>query len=98
VIPSLGEDADVLHKIAQHRPDVVILDYQLPGMTGVEIAHQIRQETMSELRIVAMTAASRAEQVCAQMQADSCLAKPFSVDELLLAVQQAAHQGHHLGS
>jgi CheY-like chemotaxis protein len=46
VIPSTGEDKDAVHKIEQHRPEVVILDYQLPGMTGVEIARHIRQHEM----------------------------------------------------
>lgn len=94
VIQSTGEDADAVDKIEQYRPVVAILDYQLPGMTGVEIAHRVRQQELQDIRIVAMTAAHRAERVCAEMQADACLAKPFNVEDLLAAVDRSYHQGH----
>lgn len=41
-----------------------------------------------------MTAADRAQRVCAEMQADSCLSKPFGIDDLIAAVQQPSHYGH----
>lgn len=37
-----GEDALCL--VAQHRPDVLVLDLNLPGMSGVEVARQLRAE------------------------------------------------------
>jgi CheY-like chemotaxis protein len=97
VVQSLGEDEDTLQKIEQHRPDIAILDYQLPGMTGVEIAQRLRGEHIQDIQIVAMTAAYRAERICAEMRADACLAKPFSIEDLLAAVERASHRGHDTG-
>jgi DNA-binding NarL/FixJ family response regulator len=37
-----GEDA--IHKIKEHRPDVVLLDITMPTMNGLEAAHIIKQE------------------------------------------------------
>lgn len=37
------EDNDAVHNIDRHRPGVVILDYELPGMTGVEMAFPEQQ-------------------------------------------------------
>lgn len=42
VIPSRGENADALHKIEQHHPEIAVLDYHVPGMSGVEIAQRAR--------------------------------------------------------
>lgn len=84
IITSPGDDRDAMMKIEAVHPDVALIDYQLPGMTGVEIAQAIRaRPELADIRIVGMTAAHRAHRVCTEMHADACLPKPFDIEDLL---------------
>jgi CheY-like chemotaxis protein len=92
---SYGDGRDALQKIEHRRPDVVLLDYQLPGMDGVQIAREIRgRGDLTDVKIVGMTAAGRMRRVCEEMQADGCLGKPFDLDDLIAVVAQEEHRGH----
>lgn len=96
VVACPGGDRDGIHVVEQTRPEVVILDYQLPGMDGIEIARELhRRDDFKDLKIVAMTAAGRLSSVCYQMDADACLAKPFELDELIAAVERFEHHAGH---
>jgi len=55
IVTSLGQAAIELAR--QHRPDLILLDIQLPDITGMEVAHQLKagEETRS-IPIIAVTA------------------------------------------
>lgn len=83
-----GDDgAQALTLTRQHRPDLIILDLNLPGMDGLEITARIRAE--SDVYILMLTA--RAEEVDRvaglRIGADDYLTKPFSPRELVARVQ-----------
>lgn len=87
--------AATLAELRKHRPDVVLLDYQMPEMDGVAIARRIRSDPeFAQLPIIAMTAAGRAAWVCQQMHADGCLGKPFDIADLIDVLDQPVHQAH----
>jgi two-component system, OmpR family, phosphate regulon response regulator PhoB len=87
-----GADREALLLVEQAHPEVVILDYQLPGMSGVEIAHELHhRDGLRDVKIIGMTAGGRARWVCDEMEADACLAKPFDLVDLLTAVETVAH-------
>jgi DNA-binding response OmpR family regulator len=78
--------------IRQHRPAVVILDWQMPVYTGLELSDVIKGDPQLESMTVIMltgrtTAADR--EAGAQAGADLYLTKPFSPAELLGVVQRA---------
>jgi CheY-like chemotaxis protein len=86
---------DTLAAIERERPDVILLDYQMPGMDGVSIAQSVKSnEETRDIPIVAMTAAGRAPIVCGQMDADGCLGKPFDIDHLVEVVDKMVHSTH----
>lgn len=86
---------ETLTEIKRQRPDVVLLDYQMPGMDGVSIAQTIRSnDDTKNIPIVAMTAAGRAPFVCHEMEADGCLGKPFDIDHLVEVVDNMVHSTH----
>ena len=71
-------------------PDLVVLDWMLPGRSGVELAKRWRgQQRTRELPIVMLTArASEADTVAGlDVGADDYLTKPFSVNELLARIR-----------
>lgn len=86
---------DTVNEVRARKPDVVLLDYQMPGMDGIQIAQKIRQDPdTSNIPIVAMTAAGRAAYVCTEMDANGCLGKPFDIDDLVSVVQRLVHSTH----
>jgi DNA-binding response OmpR family regulator len=79
-----GEDA--LRLIAEHEPDLVVLDLMLPGMDGLEVCRRLRQN--SAVPVVMLTALGEEENRIAGLQlgADDYVTKPFSPRELALRV------------
>ena len=69
--------------------DLVILDYQMPGMTGDELAAKVRTLAPHQ-RILMITAygESLAQGGERQVVADSVMSKPFDVEEFRVAVHQ----------
>jgi CheY-like chemotaxis protein len=87
--------ADTLEAVRTHRPDIILLDYQMPGMDGVRIARELRGDPeTTDIPIIAMTAAGRAPMVCQEMDANGCLGKPFDIDELVEVVDSYVHTTH----
>ena len=66
-----------------HRPDLVVLDWMLPGMDGLEVCHRLR--TGGEIPILMLTAKDTIQDRVQGLDAgaDDYLVKPFNLDELL---------------
>lgn len=82
------QDGDkALQELTKFNPDLVVLDLMLPGMSGLEICKQIRQE--SNLPIIMLTA--KAEEIDKllglELGADDYITKPFSLRELLARIK-----------
>ena len=71
-------------------PDLVVLDWMLPGQSGIELARRWRSEARTrELPIVMLTARSSEADTVAGLDAgaDDYVAKPFSTTELLARIR-----------
>ena len=71
-------------------PDLVVLDWMLPGQSGIELARRWRSEARTrELPIVMLTARSGEADTVAGLDAgaDDYVAKPFSTTELLARIR-----------
>ncbi len=77
--------------------DAVLLDIKLPDMDGIEVLETIRKES-PETCVIIMTGYSTVENAVEAMKlgAFDYLAKPFSDDELILAVERAVEKKHLL--
>jgi two-component system, OmpR family, phosphate regulon response regulator PhoB len=83
-----GEDA--LYLINEEKPDLVLLDWMLPGISGIEVCRLIRAKPEArDIPIIMLTARSEeAERVRGLATgADDYLVKPFSVPELLARIK-----------
>ena len=81
---SNGDRADALLK--QTTPDLVLLDWVLPGLSGIELCRRLRRApTTKTLPVIMLTARSdEMDKVLGlEMGADDYVTKPFSVNELL---------------
>jgi two-component system phosphate regulon response regulator PhoB len=83
-----GDDADTW--LREKLPDLVVLDWMLPGLSGIELCRRLRarQETKS-LPIIMLTARGEESERVRGLAtgADDYVVKPFSVPELLARVR-----------
>jgi len=89
VTAARGDDA--LRLVQEKRPHLVLLDVEMPGLDGVEVARRIRaDEALAGTFIVLLTSLSEASEVAAGMAAgaDAYLTKPFSPQDLQTQVGQ----------
>ena len=80
------------------RPNVVLLDYRLPGLDGVETTAALRA-TCPESAVVVLTAAAEQEEIQALYDAGAvaCLMKDRGLDEIVGAIREAAGRGAPIG-
>ena len=82
-----GEDGVALAQ--QHKPDLILMDYQLPGIDGIETFRCIRSEvSTAHIPIVAVTASAMPEEAKKMMDAgfDGFQTKPLNVKQFMQAV------------
>ena len=78
-----------MERVAQWRPDVILLDLSLPDMDGVEVCRQLRAWTQTPI-IVLSVRSREADKVAALEQgADDYLTKPFGMGELIARIRVA---------
>jgi two-component system, OmpR family, alkaline phosphatase synthesis response regulator PhoP len=88
VTATRGDDA--LRLVQEHRPRLVLLDVEMPGLDGVEVARRIRaDESIAGTFIVLLTSLSEESEVAAGMAAgaNAYLTKPFSPQDLQTQVE-----------
>jgi CheY-like chemotaxis protein len=86
VITEAATGAEALAATREARPDLVLLDLQMPGMNGFELARALRREADgAPLKLIAMSASvlSLKRQDAFDAGCDDFLAKPFREDDLL---------------
>ena len=79
----------VMNTIATEKPDLILMDWMLPNISGVELCQQIRQNyETKETPIIMLTArGDEADKVKGLSQgADDYMTKPFSVPELMARI------------
>lgn len=82
--------AEALRLSAEHRPDLVLLDVMMPGMSGFEVCEQLRADPhMAEVPILLVTALEDRQSRVAGLEAgaDDFIRKPFDQLELRSRVQ-----------
>ncbi len=77
-----------LDRLDEDWPDLLIVDFAMPGMNGAEVASAARQRR-SDLPIILATGYADTGQVVAAFSQDAILRKPFRIQELSRAVRHA---------
>ena len=79
----------------REKPDVVVTDYQMPLMTGIELITKLREdEKTRDMPVILLTARSFAvtQEQQESLAVSACLSKPFSPKELLKTIQDILYQ------
>ena len=85
-VSSARNGKDALKRIADGKPDLIISDYMMPLMDGIELVEELRKAG-SNVPIVLMTAV-RLDQLPAALNVAAVMQKPFSIDQLLAMVNK----------
>jgi len=93
--------AEAWERLAEERPDLLVLDWMLPGQSGMDFARDMRKGPVTrDIPIIMLTARAEEDDMIQGLEsgADDYLTKPFSPRELLARVRAllrrlAPHQG-----
>ena len=90
VAGAVSEGNAAVDAYREHRPDVVVMDFRLPGMDGVEATIELQRECPS-VAVVCLTASATPRELDALIAAGAvaCLRKDQELDEIVAAIRNA---------
>jgi len=91
-----AENGAVALEIAkQDTPDIIVTDYQMPVMTGLELIENLRADDQTrDIPVIMLTARGFAieEDKRQELKISACLSKPFSPREVLQTIEEVMGQ------
>lgn len=84
-----GNGRRALDWLEKNQPAIVVLDLDLPGVNGAEIAQAVRARYGEKLPILVTSGLPNCRQIANKIGATGCLAKPFDLDVLTHFVRGA---------
>jgi len=90
-----------LARIGDKRPDLILVDWMLPDMSGLELTRQLRRDANTrDIPIIMLTARAEETDKVAGLEggADDYLTKPFSARELIARIQAVLRRSAPAGS
>lgn len=99
-VRSATDAHQALAMMNQREPDLILLDWMLPGLSGVEWARRLkRDQTYNEIPIILLTARGEEEDRVRgfEVGADDYVTKPFSTRELIARIKAVLRRSGRLG-
>ncbi len=87
--------AEAFELACAEKPDIIVTDFQMPAMTGLEFVKKIRQnEETKDIPVILLTARNFAisKEQEQDLQISGCISKPFSPKELLENIEDILYQ------
>lgn len=92
---SAENGAQGLEMAQAEKPDIIVTDFQMPVMTGLELVGRLRQcDQTKDIPVIMLTARGFAveDEQKEQLQISGILSKPFSPKELLRSIEDILYQ------
>ena len=92
---SADNGAEAFELACKEKPDIIVTDFQMPVMTGLELVEKLRQrQETKDIPVIMLTARSFAipKEQQEDLRISSCLSKPFSPKELLGNIEDVLYQ------
>lgn len=91
VVASVADGGDAVHACEEYHPDVVLMDYRLPGLDGVQATRAVLAACPGT-RIVVLTASANLREMEALREAGAvaCLTKDTDLEEIIGTIHRAA--------
>ena len=86
-VVDVGDGEEALASISERKPDLIILDWMIPVMSGIEVCNQIRK-TGNTVPIIFLTAKKNLDDLLTGFEAgaNDYIKKPFEFEELLVRI------------
>jgi DNA-binding NarL/FixJ family response regulator len=96
VVASVADGTGAVAVSREHSPDVILMDYRLPGLDGVQATKAVL-EACPAVAIVCLTASANPREIDALYEAGvvACLTKDQELDEIVAAIHKAARRLAH---
>ena len=92
---SADNGAEAFDLALKEKPDIIVTDFQMPVMTGMELVEKLRQhQATRDIPVIMLTARSFAipQEQQENLQISGCLSKPFSPKELLGNIEDILYE------
>ena len=87
-VDTAADGREALAKVADTRPDLVVLDVSMPGMDGLEVVQRLRRDGVSTPIVFLTARDAPADRVKGlHLGGDDYITKPFSLEELLARIE-----------
>lgn len=89
-VEEAADGQEALLRVAETKPDLIVLDWMLPTLSGLEVCRQIRRRPNTrDLPIIMVTARSEDQDAVRALDtgADDYISKPFAMDALLARIR-----------
>ena len=89
-VDEAGDGQEALLRVAEAKPDLVLLDWMLPALSGLEVCRQLRRRPATrDLPIIMVTARTEDQDAVRALDigADDYISKPFAMDALLARIR-----------
>jgi two-component system phosphate regulon response regulator PhoB len=89
-VEEAADGQEALLRVAEAKPDLVLLDWMLPALSGIEVCRQLRRRPNTrDLPIIMVTARTEDQDAVRALDtgADDYIAKPFVMDALLARIR-----------
>lgn len=94
LVEAVENGSECLEKLSQELPDVLLLDFQMPDMSGLEVLQKIRENAdLAQLPIIMLSANNDTERIVQEnnLEADAYILKPFKMPDIIIAVKQVVN-------
>src|SRR5713101_8070079 len=93
-----GSGEEALEAITHYRPDLMLLDLGLPGISGLEVCKQVRMQSNLPIIVLSVKDTERDKVLALDLGADDYVSKPFSMNEVLARIRVALRHAAQVGS
>ena len=93
-----ADGLEALNKIGETKPDIMLLDWLMPGMSGIELTRRLRRNSLTaEIPIIMLTAKVSEDDKVTGLNAgtDDYIIKPFSPRELIARIEAVFRRSSH---
>jgi two-component system phosphate regulon response regulator PhoB len=89
-VEEAADGQEALLRVAETKPDLILLDWMLPALSGIEVCRQIRRRPNTrDLPIIMVTARTEDQDAVRALDtgADDYIAKPFAMEALMARIR-----------
>src|SRR6201994_4495726 len=98
-VEEAADGQEAMARLSESQPDIVLLDWMLPVMSGIEVCRQIRRRPQTrDLPVIMVTARTEDQDAVRGLNtgADDYITKPFTMDALLARMRALLRRSNSL--